>query len=93
MLKVYIDIWPVVTNTISPKIKPTFENLNESTLLLLHNLPVFGTTSEIIGRTKFLMSRIYNVSLLLKKEYQIHVHNIHKLTVLSMDGRDISMTF
>jgi hypothetical protein len=43
--------------------KPEFINLFNSTIMNLRDLLVFGTTDEFARCTKFLISRVHNISL------------------------------
>lgn len=58
------------------KVWTVFCPLKQSTLLLC-DLLVFGTTSEILCYTKFLISQLHGGSLWLDQEYPIHAIYIH----------------
>jgi hypothetical protein len=59
----------------------------------LRDLPIFGTTGEVVRCTKFLISRVHNRSLYLDKRYPIHAEYIHQLNGLSFKGEDVSKGF
>ena len=59
----------------------------------LRDLPVFGTTGEIACLTKFLISKVHDISLWLDKRYPIHAEDIQQLTRLSSQGDDVSKGF
>jgi hypothetical protein len=73
--------------------KPSYLPLWDSTMMNLCDLLVFGTTGEVARCTKFLISSVHNGCLWLDKAYPIHVEDIHKLTGLSMEGKDVSQGF
>jgi hypothetical protein len=52
--------------------KPYFINLFNSTIMHLRDLLVFGTTGEVARCTKFLISRVQDMSLWLDRRYPIH---------------------
>jgi hypothetical protein len=59
----------------------------------IRDLPVFGTTGEIVWCTKFLIIRVHDRRLWLDRQYPIHVEDIHQLTGLSIEGKDVSKGF
>jgi hypothetical protein len=70
-----------------------FINLFNSTIMHLRDLPVFGTTGEVARCTRFLIRRVHDKRLWLDKRYPIHVEDIHHLTGLSLEGKDVSKAF
>lgn len=75
------------------KVKIDFCPLKSSTLFVLHELPIFGTTGEVMHRTKFLISQLHGGSRCLDREYPIHAKHIYRLSGLSVYGADASSTF
>jgi hypothetical protein len=72
---------------------PKFINLFYSTIMNLRDLLVFDTTGKVAQCTKFLISRVHNISLWLDRRYPIHAEDIHQLTGLSLEGEDVSKGF
>jgi hypothetical protein len=75
------------------KWKPDYTPLWDSTLMCLHDLPIFGTTREVRWCMKFLINRVHNNTLWLDQAYPIHVEDIHMLTGFSMEGQDVTDGF
>jgi hypothetical protein len=73
--------------------KKEFINLFNSTIMNLRNLPVFGTTNEIVRCTKFLISKVHDISLWLDKRYPLHAQDIQHLIGLSSEGEDVLKGF
>jgi hypothetical protein len=73
--------------------KVEFEQLRDSTLMKLLELPTFGSIGEVFWCTKFLFSLVHQNVLWLDMAYPIHAHEIHMLTGLSMDGKDVTEAF
>jgi hypothetical protein len=73
--------------------KSYFINLFNSIFMHLRDLPVFGTTSEVVRCTKFLFSQVENMSLWLDRRYPIHGEEIQQLTGFSLEGEDVSKGF
>jgi len=59
----------------------------------LRDLQVFGNTGEIAWCTKFLISRVHDISVWLDKWYRIHSQDIQQLTGLSSQGEDVLKGF
>ena len=74
-------------------LKTIFINLFNSTIMNLRYLPVFDTTSEVVWCTKFLINRVHNIILWLDRWYPIHDEDIHQLTIISLEGEDVSKGF
>jgi len=75
------------------KVRDDFCPLKQSTLLVLHEFPVFGTTGEVMHCTKFSISRLHWGSLRLDRENPIHAEDIYRLTGLFVYGVDVSSAF
>jgi hypothetical protein len=73
--------------------KHEFINLFNSTIMNLRDLPVFGTTSEVVRCTKFLITRVHDRSIWLDQRYLIPIDEIHQLTGLSLEGEDVAKGF
>lgn len=73
---VFWELDPDVTGDMHFIPKNEFINLFKSTIMNLRDLPVFGTTGEIVRCTKFLISRVHHRSLWLDKWYPIHAQDI-----------------
>jgi hypothetical protein len=73
--------------------KLDFIDLFNSTIMHLMDLPFFGTTGEVVWCTKFLISRVHDMSLWLEKIYMIHADDIKQLRGLSLEGEDVSKGF
>lgn len=61
--------------------------------MTLRDLPFFGTTSEVMRCTKFLISIFNEGYLWLNRQYSIHVDDIYRLKGLSFYRKDFSTTF
>ena len=72
------------------RMRDEFRGLQQSTLMNLRSLPVFGTTGPVLQCTRFLLSRVQNGSLWLNEEIPIHAADISRLTGLSQTGADVS---
>jgi hypothetical protein len=73
--------------------KPEFINMFNSMIMNLRDLPVFGTTDEIVHCTKFLISRVHDRSIWLDHRYMIHAYDINQLIVLYLEGEDVAKGF
>jgi len=73
--------------------KTEFINLFNVKIMILKDLPVFGTTGEVARCTKFLINRVHKRSFWLDRKYPIHTEDIHQLTILSLEGEDMSKGF
>jgi len=73
--------------------KLKFINLFNSNIMNLRDLPVFGTTREVMRCTNFVISRVHEKSLWLDRRYPIHAKYIHQLTRLSLEGEDVLKGF
>jgi len=56
--------------------KLDFINFFNLTIMNLRDLPVFGTTGEVVWCTKFLITMVHDRSLWLDKRYPIHAEDI-----------------
>jgi hypothetical protein len=56
---------------------PYFINPFNSTIMNLRGLLVFKTTGEVAWYTKFLISRVHDMSLWIDRRYLIHDEDIH----------------
>jgi hypothetical protein len=92
-----IDIfWSIIPDELGGMqfvLKPEFINFFNSTIMNLRDLPMFGTIGDVVRCTKFLISRVHDISLWLDRRYPIHVEDIHQLTGLSLEGEDVSKGF
>jgi hypothetical protein len=59
----------------------------------LRDLPIFGTTNEVVHCMKFLINRVHDRILWLDESYLIHAHDIHQLIDLSLKGQDVAKGF
>jgi hypothetical protein len=73
--------------------KPEFITILNSTIMNLRDLLVFSTTGEAAWCTKFLISRVRGRSLWLDRCYPIDAKDMHQLTGLSLEGKDVSKGF
>jgi hypothetical protein len=73
--------------------RPKFINLFNSTIMNLEDLLVFETTGEVAHFTKFIIIRVLDRSLWLKWRYLIHADEIFQLTILSLEGEDVTKGF
>jgi hypothetical protein len=88
--------WDLAPNTMGGMqfiTKPKFINFFNSSIMNLKYLPVFDTLGEVARCTKFPISWVHDRSLWLDKKYPIHVEDIHQLTILSLEGEDVSKGF
>ena len=81
--QVYIENYATAAGQPTTRVLPEFRGIQQSTILNLRNLPVFGITGVAMQCTKFLLSRVQNDSLWLGKEIPIHAEDINRLTGLS----------
>jgi hypothetical protein len=73
--------------------KHEFVNLFNLTIMNLIYLPMLGTFGDVVLCTKFLISRVHEISLWLDRRYPIHVEDINQLTRLFLEGEDVSKGF
>ena len=90
---VYMEDYTTTVGNHASQPKPDYRGLKHSTLLNLRDLQVFGTTGVAMQCTKLLLSRIQGGSLWLGREIPITTEDIHRLTGLSQEGREVSMAF
>ena len=89
----YIENYATEAGRAAARVLPEFRGIQQSTIMNLRNLIVFRITCIAMKCTKFMLSRIQNDSLWLGKEIPIHAEDIHRLTGLLQEGRDVSSAF
>ena len=56
--QVYIENYTIEVGWIAARVLPEFRGIQQSTIMNLRNLPMFGITGTAVLCTKFLLSRV-----------------------------------
>jgi hypothetical protein len=92
-LHTFMDCSALPTDEMQWEWKPSYIPLQNSTLMNLYDLSMFGTIGDVARCTKFLISHMHNSTLWLDQAYPIHVDDIHNLIGLSMEGQYVKDGF